>query len=94
MRTNNILETAIHHWHYVAPAIKPPCNDEELSQLAWRLDVLLDKVGQDEHHPLMGLVDILSQLISDYEVQAQRLRMGTGIDAFKVFNAGTWIITS
>lgn len=31
------------------------------------LDLLIDKIGEDESHPLASLVDVLSALIENYE---------------------------
>jgi HTH-type transcriptional regulator/antitoxin HigA len=80
---NQILAKAIKHWSYVAPLLKHPENEKELDALIARLDELLDIVGDNEKHPLMGLVDILSDLIFDYEKEHHKNLRGTGIDALK-----------
>lgn len=82
---NHILSKAIEHWDYIAPIASIPTNDKEFEILASRLDELLDLIGDDENHPLMGLADILSNLISDYEKQHNPMQMPKGIDALKFF---------
>jgi HTH-type transcriptional regulator/antitoxin HigA len=47
------------------------------------LETLLDATGGDEGHPAMGLVDIVGDLIADYESEHQRLPEATGIEALK-----------
>lgn len=64
---NQTLAKAIQHWHYVAPLVKYPENDKDFDKLIRLLDELLQIVGEDEKHPLMGLVDILSDHIAEYE---------------------------
>ena len=56
---NQLLNQAIAHWRYIAPLGKPPKNNKELDKLIEQLDELLEIVGNDENHRLMGLVDIL-----------------------------------
>jgi len=47
------------------------------------LDELLDTVGDNENHHLMGLVDILSHLVAEYEDEHYKNFSGKGIDALK-----------
>ena len=47
------------------------------------LESLLDEAGGDEHHPIMGLVDIVGDLIEDYETEQHHLPETSGIDALK-----------
>lgn len=47
------------------------------------LEALLDETGGDENHPAMELVDIVGDLIEDYEVTRQPLPMTTGIQALR-----------
>ena len=69
------------HWQYIAPYAAAPKNDEELDHQIKSLDELLDIVGEDENHPLMGLVDLVSANIEAYEAKHFARKMGTGIDA-------------
>ncbi|HXG83756.1 MAG TPA: hypothetical protein VNI84_06985 [Pyrinomonadaceae bacterium] len=39
----------------------------EYNRLVAMLDALVDEVGEDETHPLVSLMDVLSALIENYE---------------------------
>lgn len=47
--------------------LSKPENEEEFYALVEALDELLDIVGDDETHPLMGLIHQLGDLVSAYE---------------------------
>lgn len=80
---NQTLAKAIKHWDYIAPLVSYPKNDKEFDKLVAHLDNLLEIVGDNEKHPLMGLIDILSHLIASYEEEHYQNPMGKGIDALK-----------
>lgn len=61
------LTQVIRNWHYVEPFIKEPQNAEDHEWLIQQLDALLDIVRNNEDHPLIGLVDIISNHIEAYE---------------------------
>lgn len=77
------LTQIIKYWKYVSPIVKYPKNQKEFTQLTARLDELLDVVGNDEKHPLMGLVDVMSHLIEHYEQEHILAPKTKGIDALK-----------
>lgn len=77
------LTEAIKHWDYVAPIAKYPKNKKEFNELVSQLDELLQIVGDDEKHHLMGLIDILSQIIIAYEKEHFQMVATKGIDALK-----------
>lgn len=81
---NDYLEDTIQHWKHISPIIHEPQTDNEYDQLASMLDRLLDIVGDDETHELMGLVDVISHMISMYDdAHEDQLSEGSGIDALK-----------
>lgn len=81
---NNYLEDTIHHWKHISQVIHEPQSDDEYDRLASMLDRLLDIVGGDESHELMGLIDFISHIISQYdEVHETQLVKESGIDALK-----------
>ena len=81
---NDYLEDTIQHWKHISPIIHEPQTDDEYEQLANMLDRLLDIVGDDETHELMGLVDVISHMISMYDdAHEEQLSEGSGIDALK-----------
>lgn len=47
------------------------------------LEALLDETQGDESHPAMGLVDIVGDLIEDYEAEHHPLPDTTGVQALK-----------
>jgi HTH-type transcriptional regulator / antitoxin HigA len=80
---SQLLNQAIKHWNYIAPLVKLPRNSKELDQLVAQLDELLETVGDNENHHLMGLIDLLSNLIATYEENhAQKIKY-KAIDALK-----------
>lgn len=52
-------------------------------RMAAMLEALLDEAAGDESHPAMGLVDIVGDLIEDYETQHHPLPPVTGLQALK-----------
>lgn len=82
-KMNHVLKDATQHWKYVAPLLTYPKNDSEYELLVERLDQLLDIIGDNENHPLMGLVDALSNIISSYDEKNFQLLDVTGVNALK-----------
>ncbi|MGE3919975.1 MAG: type II toxin-antitoxin system HigA family antitoxin [Gammaproteobacteria bacterium] len=81
--TNNILQKAIQHWSYISPLVTYPKNQNEFDFLVHCLDKLLDLASENENHPLMGLIDIISSHITTYEDQHLPKISGSGIDALR-----------
>ena len=77
------LLEAIKYWSHIAPVVRYPKNKRELNDLVSQLDELLEIVGNDENHRLMGLVDAISNLISSYEKKYFSAPSVKGIDALK-----------
>ncbi|KTD46515.1 hypothetical protein Lqui_2541 [Legionella quinlivanii] len=63
MNINELIE----HWKYISSIIRAPHSTEDYNQLANVLAQLLNIVKDDESHELMGLVDIISHMISMYD---------------------------
>ncbi|MFO2972345.1 hypothetical protein SCO12_12880 [Legionella pneumophila serogroup 10] len=61
------IDEIIEHWTYISQVIREPQNVEEYDQLAGFLDKLLDIVGEDESHELIGLVDLVSHMIAKFD---------------------------
>lgn len=66
-----------------ATDIAPIRDEAHYSRMSAMLEALLDEVGSDEGHPLMGLVDIVGDLIADYEAQHHTLPEVSGVQALK-----------
>lgn len=58
-------------------------NQTDYDRLSQLLDNLLDMVGEDESHSLMGLVDVIGHMISLYDEREALINNATGIDALK-----------
>ena len=80
LQKNTILTNATQHWKYVAPLLTYPKNESEYDLLVQRLDLLLEIVGDNENHHLIGLVDAISKLISAYDEENFKVSV-TGIKA-------------
>lgn len=77
------LAEAIKYWSHIAPIVKYPKNKKEFNNLVTQLDELLEIVGNDENHRLMGLVDAISNLISSYEEEHFKIPPSKGLSALK-----------
>ncbi|MHA3052728.1 helix-turn-helix domain-containing protein [Acinetobacter sp. ANC 4640] len=75
---NAMIKQAIDHWHYIAPLLTKPENEDDFNTLVEALDELLDIVGDDETHPLMGLVHQLGDIVSNYENEHLPMPKGDG----------------
>lgn len=54
-------------WPDLAPWLFVPYSEEEYQRLVALLDSLVDRVGEDETHPLASLMEIVGTLIEQYE---------------------------
>ena len=75
---NAMIKQAVDHWRYVAPLLRKPETEEDFNTLTEALDELLDIVGDDESHPLMGLILQLGDLVSAYEHEHLPMPEGDG----------------
>ena len=66
-----------------ATDISPIRDEGHYARMTKILECLLDEAGSDESHPIMGLVDIVADLINDYESEFQPLPQTNGVDALK-----------
>lgn len=63
--------------------VTPIHDDAQYQRMTDILNVLLNETGGDERHPAMPLVDIVGDLIADYEATLPAMPEATGIDALK-----------
>jgi HTH-type transcriptional regulator/antitoxin HigA len=54
-------------WAPLAGTVFVPHTENEYNQIVALLDQLIDRVGEDESHPLASLMEILGVLIEQYE---------------------------
>ena len=66
-----------------ATDISPIRDEGHYASMTKILESLLDEAGAEESHPIMGLIDIVADLIDDYESQFHPLPQTNGVDALK-----------
>ena len=66
-----------------ATNIAPILDAGHYQRMVSMLEALLDEAGGNERHPAMGLVDIVGDLIEDYETAHHPLPEVTGVQALK-----------
>lgn len=66
-----------------ATDISPIRDEAHYTRMTLMLESLLDEAGGDERHSIMGLVDIVGDLIEDYETEQCPVPETTGIEALK-----------
>ncbi len=76
-------QTLIETWPAISAILSPPQIEDDLDKLIELSDCLIDQTGGDESHPLIGLLDIVGTLISDYERQNIPEPEGTAIGCLK-----------
>ncbi|MEL6910436.1 MAG: helix-turn-helix domain-containing protein [Cyanobacteria bacterium J06648_1] len=69
-----------HQWKAISSYLMID-NEQEYDLAVERLNHLLDKVGDDESHPLYSLLNILGLLIEAYDDEHYPLIVCSGIDA-------------
>lgn len=67
-------------WINIAPLLTIT-NEQEYNAAVARLNTLLDKIGDNESHPLYSLIDTLGILVEAYDNQHYAIPNCTGIDA-------------
>lgn len=78
------LKNILKYWKYIANDIHEPLNDIDYDKLASLLDQLLDRVGADENHELIGLVDVISHMIEMYDERNNyHIKDVSGVNALK-----------
>lgn len=75
----NELQT---HWANIAPLLSIR-NEREYNAAVKRLNALLDEIGDDEKHPLYGLLDTLGSLIALYEEEHYPIPEATGAEVLR-----------
>lgn len=66
-----------------ATDIAPIRDEAHYQRMVAMLEGLLDEATGDEGHPAMGLVDIVGDLIADYEVERHASPAATGLQALQ-----------
>jgi len=80
---NTLIDNAAKHWKYIAPVVHEPQNEDDYHRLSQLLDELLDRVGENESHPLIGLVDVIGHMIAMYDERESLMEHTYGVDALR-----------
>jgi HTH-type transcriptional regulator/antitoxin HigA len=72
-------EQLIPHWAALKPILSIR-SDREYDRAVKQLNLLLDQIGDNERHPLYGLLDTLGILMEAWESQQERMPKTTGLD--------------
>jgi len=70
------------HWTNIAPLLTIR-NEREYNAAVKRLNELLDEIGDDEKHPLYGLLDTLGTLIHAYEEAHYPIPAASGVEVLR-----------
>ncbi|MEN9562945.1 MAG: hypothetical protein RIR73_1189 [Chloroflexota bacterium] len=70
------------HWVNIAPLLSIR-NEREYNAAVKRLNALLDEIGDNEKHPLYGLLDTLGSLIALYEEEHYPIPEATGAEVLR-----------
>ena len=70
------------HWANIAPLLSIR-NEREYNAALKRLNELLDEIGENEKHPLYGLLDTLGTLIEIYEEEHYLIPDATGAEVLR-----------
>lgn len=79
------IENLLPAWRQFSAStgVSPIRDDAQYQRMTDILNALLAETGGDEQHPAMPLVDIIGDLIADYEATLPAMPEATGVDAIK-----------
>ncbi|ONH54475.1 HTH-type transcriptional regulator / antitoxin HigA [Pseudomonas cedrina] len=80
---NDDLKLTIEHWPFVSSLLTKPQSEADYDVLAAALNELLDIVGEDETHPLIGLVDIIGDWIEAYDHEHHPMPVAGSVDVLR-----------
>lgn len=85
MNANTKMQHLLPAWEQFRAAtdITPIRDENHYTRMVEMLEALLGETAGNEQHALIGLVDIVGDLIEDYESEQEPLPEVTGIDALK-----------
>ena len=82
---DNQLFQIIKQWNHISAVIKEATNEREYNLLVKYWKELLDLVGDDETHELVGLLEIISYFIEKYNNKhVLNGRKATGVEMLKL----------
>jgi HTH-type transcriptional regulator / antitoxin HigA len=63
------IEQIIAAWSSITKTVFVPHTEQEYEHLVELLDSLIDRVGENESHPLASMMDVIGVLIENYEAE-------------------------
>jgi HTH-type transcriptional regulator/antitoxin HigA len=79
----NVLSSeTLTHWASIAPILSIR-NEREYDKAVKRVNALVDEVGDNERHPLYGLLDTLGTVIHAYETAHHPMPKASGADVLR-----------
>lgn len=75
-------EQSLPHWTALKPVLSVR-NEKEYDWALKMLNRLLDEIGDDERHPLYGLLDTLGTLVHAYEERHESMPATTGSEVLR-----------
>jgi HTH-type transcriptional regulator / antitoxin HigA len=63
------LDRTITAWTSISEMVFVPHTEQEYDRLVELLDSLIDRVGENESHPLASMMDVIGVLIENYEAE-------------------------
>ena len=60
------IERTIVAWSSLTKTVFVPQTEQEYKRLVELLDSLIDRIGEDESHPLASMMDVIGVLIENY----------------------------
>jgi len=61
------IDRTIVAWSSLTKTVFVPQTEQEYKRLVELLDSLIDRIGEDESHPLASMMDVIGVLIENYE---------------------------
>ncbi|NBA93992.1 hypothetical protein [Pseudomonas sp. R5(2019)] len=80
---SSLIEEAAEHWCYIAPLLRKPATEAEYDALVESIDELLVLIGEDEFHPLAGLLVQMGDLVAAYDREHRPMPPVTRADALR-----------
>lgn len=82
---NRQLSEVIKHWQYISPIVSEPKNKKQYDLLFRQWEQLVELIGDDENHKLVGLLDVVSHFLEQYNQKYQPTTViSTGLEVLKL----------
>lgn len=82
---NRQLSEVIRHWGYISSIVSEPKTKKQYELLLKQWGQLLDLIGDDENHELVGLIDVVSHFLEQYNQKHQPASpKATGLEVLKL----------